>query len=992
MKKIYKSLSLAAIFTALFSLAGISQNAWINEIHYDNAGADVGEFIEVVIENAGNYTLSNFSVVLYNGNNGNSYDTKTLDQFTAGAVSGNFSIFYFTFPQDGIQNGAPDGMCLAYQSALISGQWLSYEGTMTANDGPAAGLLSVDIGVSETNTTPVGQSLQLSGTGTAYGAFTWQPPAGSTPGQLNNDQSFGGAPLPEPSNYPTAFASSPDNITIALTWTDATGAQLPSKYLIKVSDQDNITAPTDGTPVADDIVLSDGTGAFNVNYGLETYTFYHLDGETQYFFKIYPYTNAGANINYKTDGTAPSTSATTEPVINQNTFESNSFNDWTAYTVASDKDWGVVNFGGALGTTYFAQMNGYQESEPSNDWLISPSMNLDVYGNEKMIFYSQWRFGDVDTELKLKYSTNYSGGDPMAATWTELTFTKSAVQDIWTNSGNVSLAGITGSNVHVAFQYLSSGNPRRWGVDEIVICGGAVGPNITVTSPVAGDIWEQGTSHDITWSASNTTENVMIELTTNASAGTPAWSTLVASVPAASGSWTWLIPSNQTTSDDCKIRVSDFGGASDMSDVFSIIEPVVIPQLVITEIMYNNPGNDSLEFVEIYNHDDIIVDMEGFYFSEGIDFTFPALSLAQGEYVLVCVNSNKFQQVFGMSAYQFNGNLINGGERITLKNNYGMIVDSVTYDDAEPWPLEADGEGPSLTLCDPGLDNGLGENWLAATEFAALYEGDSVFATPGAGCASWPVAQFTGDPTIVMTGGSVTFTDESTGEPTEWIWTFEGGTPNSFVGQNPPAVVYAVPGIYDVILYVSNQGGSSTEEKTDYIQVGDAPVADFTGSPLELFVGGSVDFTDLSTGSPDTWLWEFQGGNPATSGEQNPQDVLYPLNGLFKVTLTVSNIFGTDIMVRENYIDVLPIGIDENDNTGLGIYPNPNNGSFRLINPYNEEISVSVYSIYGQLVKSAMIGTGESMIDLGEAADGIYMIRYNSRDGKAMQSERIIVF
>ena len=418
MRKIYKSLSLAVLMTALFSLAGISQNAWINELHYDNAGTDVGEFIEVVIENAGNYTLSNFSVVLYNGNNGNSYDTKTLDQFTSGAVSGNFSIYYFTYPTDGIQNGAPDGMCLAYQSVLISGQWLSYEGTMTANDGPAAGLLSVDIGVSETNTTPAGQSLQLSGTGTTYGAFTWQPPAASTPGQLNNDQSFGGAPLPEPSNYPTAFSSTADNITITLTWTDATGTQLPSKYLIKVSDQDNITPPADGTPVADDLDLSNGTGAINVNYGVETYKFYHLDGETQYFFKIYPYTNAGANINYKTDGTAPSTSATTEPVITQNTFESNSFGDWTTFSSASDKDWGVVNFGGALGTTYFAQINGYQESEPSNDWLVSPSMNLDVYGSEKMIFYTQWRFGDVDTELKLKYSTNYTSGDPMQATWT----------------------------------------------------------------------------------------------------------------------------------------------------------------------------------------------------------------------------------------------------------------------------------------------------------------------------------------------------------------------------------------------------------------------------------------------------------------------------------------------------------------------------------------------------------------------------------------------
>ncbi len=205
MKRIYKNLSLLAIFTALFSLTGLSQNAWINEVHYDNTGTDAGEFIEVVIENAGSYNLADFSVVLYNGNNQLAYDTKTLDTYTAGAVSGSFSFFYYTFPANGIQNGAPDGMALAYLGNLISGQWLSYEGTFTALDGPANGILSVDIGVLEVGTEPVGNSLQLTGTGTIYSAFAWQPPAPQTPGQLNNGQSFGGAPLPEPSNYPTAF-------------------------------------------------------------------------------------------------------------------------------------------------------------------------------------------------------------------------------------------------------------------------------------------------------------------------------------------------------------------------------------------------------------------------------------------------------------------------------------------------------------------------------------------------------------------------------------------------------------------------------------------------------------------------------------------------------------------------------------------------------------------------------------------------------------------
>ncbi len=764
---------------------------------------------------------------------------------------------------------------------------------------------------------------------------------------------------------------------------------------MKVSDLDNITAPVDGTPVADDLDLTDGTGAFNVSYGVETYTFYHLEGETEYFFEIYPYTNAGAAIDFKTDGTPPATSAVTEPVILREEFETNSFGAWTTYNVASDKDWAVVNFGGALSTTYFAQMNGFNEDVPSNDWLISPSMNLDVYGNEKMIFYSQWRFGDTDTELKLLYSTNYTGGDPTLASWTELTFTKSAVQDIWTNSGNVSLAGITGANVHVAFQYLSSGSPRRWGVDEIVICGGAVGPNITVTSPVAGDIWEQGTAHDITWTASNTLANVKIELSTDASSGTPTWSTLAASVPANAGVWTWLIPSDQTTSNDCQIRITDItADAFGLSGIFSIIEPIVIPQLVISEIMYNPPesGTDSLEFIEIYNADDNAVNLEGFYFGEGVEFTFPAYSLNPGDYFLIAVDSLIFNDFFGMPAWQFEGGLGNNGERISLYNNYGMIVDTVRYDDSAPWPTEPDGTGPSLVLCDPGLDNGLGENWSAAIEFVGNNgEGNPVYANPGTGCSSWPVAQFSADNTIVLTGGSVNFTDESEGDPIEWVWTFIGGTPGSFVGQNPPAIMYETPGDYDVILYISNAAGTSTEVKTEYIHVGDPPVADFSGNPLSLFESQSVDFTDLSSGSPTTWAWEFEGGEPATSELQNPSGIVYAEQGLYSVTLTVTNIFGTDVITKEEYIDVLPVGVDERGESAIRIYPNPNTGSFSLINNFNEDLVVSIYSVYGQLVDEIILTPGDNKLALEDAADGMYMVSYSSKDGKIRKTEKMII-
>ncbi len=196
MKKIFLHISIIISMMILPFTITFSQNAWINEIHYDNLSTDVNELIEVVIENAGTYTLSNFQIDLYNGSNGTVYGTLTLDQFTVGSTSGNFTFYYHIYPANGIQNGSPDAMALSYLGTLISGQFLSYEGTFSGVGGPADGVLSVDIGVSETGSEAPGLSLQLGGSGTQYSNFTWQVPSTATPGNINNNQSFGGAVFP----------------------------------------------------------------------------------------------------------------------------------------------------------------------------------------------------------------------------------------------------------------------------------------------------------------------------------------------------------------------------------------------------------------------------------------------------------------------------------------------------------------------------------------------------------------------------------------------------------------------------------------------------------------------------------------------------------------------------------------------------------------------------------------------------------------------------
>ncbi|MBD8061820.1 ExeM/NucH family extracellular endonuclease [Oceanitalea stevensii] len=143
---------------------------FISEIHYDNAGTDVGEAIE--IQAPVGTDLSGWQIVLYNGSNNTAYGPRTLS-----GVVGDSGVVVEEYPTDGIQNGSPDGVALVDPEGTVV-ELLSYEGTMTAADGPAAGTASTDIGVAQTNTTPAGESLQrIDG--------VWTGPSASSFGALN---------------------------------------------------------------------------------------------------------------------------------------------------------------------------------------------------------------------------------------------------------------------------------------------------------------------------------------------------------------------------------------------------------------------------------------------------------------------------------------------------------------------------------------------------------------------------------------------------------------------------------------------------------------------------------------------------------------------------------------------------------------------------------------------------------------------------------------
>ena len=117
---------------------------------------------------------------------------------------------------------------------------------------------------------------------------------------------------PEPTNYPTNFsATTKAHDKIELTWSDATGNNLPDGYLIIAKTTNNITSPTDKQDPALDDNLSDGYANIKVNQEIQKYVFSNLTASTDYYCKIWPYSNAGIDIDYKTDGAIPASNAKT---------------------------------------------------------------------------------------------------------------------------------------------------------------------------------------------------------------------------------------------------------------------------------------------------------------------------------------------------------------------------------------------------------------------------------------------------------------------------------------------------------------------------------------------------------------------------------------------------------------------------------------------------------------------------------------------------------
>ena len=159
-------------------------------------------------------------------------------------------------------------------------------------------------------------------------------------------------------------------------------------------------------------------------------------------------------------------------------------------------------------------------------------------------------------------------------------------------------------------------------------------------------------------------------------------------------------------------------------------------------------------------------------------------------------------------------------------------------------------------------------------------------------------SEFTSDINVGDPPLTVQFWDLSRGAPSQYLWNFGDGVTSELKN---PSHTYFVPGSYDVSLRISNAYHTDYREEQDFITIGSPPVAEFFADQIDGYSPLTILFTDLSTGSPKNWEWSF--GDSTTSNEKNPLHV-YQSPGIYTVSLTVTNAYGTSKEIKQEYITI----------------------------------------------------------------------------------------
>lgn len=453
-------------------------------------------------------------------------------------------------------------------------------------------------------------------------------------------------------------------------------------------------------------------------------------------------------------------------------------------------------------------------------------------------------------------------------------------------------------------------------------------------------------------------------------------------------------------------------------------------QIVITEIMYNPPesGTDSTEFIELQNVTDSTVDLTGYYFSLGVTYTFPNVSVPAGGFYVVTVDSSGFVNTFGFNANGvWSGGLSNGGEAIVLKDSSDNTIDSVSYDDIAPWPVLADGSGYSIQLCDSSADNTDGNNWGVSEDSLNFINGYTVYGTPGSrsNCTTlagpvYNLISIDSANTINANGEAVLFRELVELRGVVNCIDFAESTGYEFFFANGQAQGISARSFVDISGYVVNSGDSlhlkgEIDQYNGLLQIIiDSLQVISSGNTTQLpTVVTSLDETTESRYVTlqnvyivDTSAWSTSGsfnveitdGGSDTStlridAAANFSGMPVPL-GTFNVSGWGGQFDNNGIPLDSGYQilpcspnDLVPVttALEQLDGAIITMYPNPTSG---MVNIYADKDikTVTIYNSLGAIVYSIQANNSQMTVDLSELKNGTYYTVLSGTDFQLTKS------
>ncbi len=409
------------------------------------------------------------------------------------------------------------------------------------------------------------------------------------------------------------------------------------------------------------------------------------------------------------------------------------------------------------------------------------------------------------------------------------------------------------------------------------------------------------------------------------------------------------------------------------------------------------------------------------------DFTISAPCYAPVVKTVTISDYEYIEEEIALSFYDFNVNFTSDEQQITIGNQVNFNTDICGGYDSFEWTFEGGNpsnsteENPTVQYDAAGefdvtltvMKDGeahveVKENYISV-EAAYLMDNTTVTISSGIfydhGGAD---ANYSNDEHYTMTflparSGKVRAdfqefdTEYSSSCDYDWLKVYDGTDTSApqigsaYCGSSSPGVVEA-----------TNEAGALTFEFTsDYATTGSGwkalmsitggvllPVAEFSADTTEIIEGEQVQFINESENAT-SYHWYFEGGTPAESTDENPV-ITYNEKGLYDVKLVVSSENGENEKIKENFIDVRPIAIDEVFEKNLKIYPNPMSSGVLHVDCGRMIDEIVISDMSGKILKVVTPQQTKVHLNIDDVQTGLYVIQIKSGELMATKKLQII--